>query len=196
MLKDIRKVIWIVVNSFDAEYRNFLRYIHFFNSLSPEVAASQSRRALYMYLQHCRDYSPYWKDNWPKEARHFTEEEADDVLQLLPILTKQDLHTLLPYLRIPEDICRSLNRCPSRYKQTIIRSGGSTGIPSEIYVDSVLAARSRATRDYLYRLCGLHPGELFFFIGVHPTSILTRNKTSERRSQCGCVELIGYQHFH
>ncbi|MGB7924613.1 MAG: hypothetical protein WCF57_15335 [Pyrinomonadaceae bacterium] len=171
---------WSLVNNLSAEYRRFRRSITEYVGLSPEEAAAESRRHLHRYLIYCRTYSPYWRERWPKEAEDFTPAEADEVLALLPVLRKDDLRAHLGQLRIAPETRRPGDGYPAIRAQQTFASGGSTGVPVLIYIDANYLDRSRATYDFFYRLCGLQPGNPFFYIWGSPNE-LTDIKTSWKK---------------
>ncbi|HEV7747319.1 MAG TPA: hypothetical protein VGO56_20145 [Pyrinomonadaceae bacterium] len=140
------------------------RYIQQYVQLEPEVAAKQTRQALYQYLVYCRTYSPFWRERWPTEARDFRAEDAEHVLALLPTLDKEALREHQQELRIrPEDRKPNDGFPPlGREKQT--KTGGTTGVPVVIFQDDKHDHRTRATIDFFYNLCGLVPGDPFFYV--------------------------------
>lgn len=165
------RFLWTTVNKFSQEYTSFQNSILKYSHLTPEQAKTQTKRQLYQYLLYCRTYSLYWRERWPKEAENFTPEEAEDVLALLPILTKTELRTYRDQLRILPANREPVDGYPPLIKQRSIKSGGSTGVPVEIYLDNTFSNRNRATYDYFYKLCGLDPGEPFFFIWGSPNEL-------------------------
>lgn len=172
--------LWAIANNFSQEYRNFKSFIHKYVQLSPEQAKKESQKQLYKYLVYCRTYSPYWRDRWPKTAQCFRPEEAEDVLALLPPLNKADLRQYRHQLRIDPQSRRPNDEYPAIRKQHTLASGGSTGVPVEISVDTTYSDRNRATYDFLYQLCGLPPGNPFFFIWGSPNE-LTDIKQSRKK---------------
>lgn len=172
--------LWKTLNKLSSEYRVFQHSINEYSRLTPEQAKAQTRRQLYQYLVYCRTYSSYWRERWPKEAEKFSPEEAEDVLALLPILTKGELRTYREQLHIAPQNRKSGDGYPAIRRQRSIKSGGSTGIPVEIYLDDTFSNRNRATYDFFYKLCGLEPGEPFFFIWGSPNE-LTDIKSSRKK---------------
>jgi phenylacetate-CoA ligase len=174
------RLLWTIANSFSPEYRRFKRSIDKYIHLTPEQAAAQTRRRLYQYLVYCRTYSPYWRDRWPKEAARFSPDEAEDVLALLPPLTKTELREYSEQLHIAPEVRKPGDGYPAIRKQRTLKSGGSTGVPVVVYIDDTYSDRNRATYDFFYNLCGLPPGEPFFFIWGSPNE-LTDMKTSWKK---------------
>lgn len=160
-----------MANSLFPEYKRFKHSIDEYVRLSPEQAAAETRRRLHQYLVYCRTYSPYWRERWPKEAEHFSPEEAEQVLALLPTLTKVELRQYRDQLRIAPEERKPGDGYPTIRRQRTLASGGSTGVPVVIYIDDNFADRNRATYDFFYSLCGLHPGEPFFFIWGSPNEL-------------------------
>ena len=175
------RVLWTVANAFSPEYRRFQRNIAAFVRLDPARAAVRSQESLHKYLTYCRTYSPYWRERWPKEAANFAIEEADHVLKLLPPLSKSDLREHASELRILRDRRKAADGFPDTPRQTTIRSGGSTGMPVSVTIDSNYSARNRATCDFFYRLCGLHPGEPFFYIWGSPNELSDLKNSPKKR---------------
>jgi len=138
------------------------------------------RRRLHEYLVYCRTYSAYWRERWPKEAMNFHAEEAEDVLALLPRLGKAELRNFLNELRIAPEARQPNDGYPSLRGQRTLSTGGSTGVPVKIYIDDGYMDRNRATCDFFYGLCGLQPGEPFFYIWGSPNE-LTDIKQSRRK---------------
>lgn len=171
---------WAIVNNLSSEYRRFRRAIKEYVALSPEEAAAESRRRLYQYLTYYRAYSPYWRERWPQEAKDFTPAEAEEVLALLPVLRKEDLRAHMGQLRVTAEARRADDGYPTIRAQQTFGSGGSTGVPVVIYIDANYLARSRATYDFFYSLCGLEPGDPFFYIWGSPNE-LTDIKTSWKK---------------
>lgn len=165
------RYLWSFVNHLSAEYRGYKRAIKEFVGLDPERAALESRRRLYEYLIYCRTYSTYWRERWPKEAMNFRPEEAEDVLALLPRLGKKELREFLDELRIRPEARKAGDGYPPIRNQRTLKSGGSTGVPVMIYIDDVYMERNRATCDFFYSLCGLQPGEPFFYIWGSPNEL-------------------------
>lgn len=174
------RFLWATANKFSWEYSRFQKLIYHYSLLTPEQAKTQLRKQLYQYLNYCRTYSSYWRERWPKEVEKFTPEEAEDVLALLPILTKVELRTYREQLRIAPENRKPGDGYPPIRRQRSIKSGGSTGVPVEIYFDDTFSNRNRATYDYFYQLCGLNPGEPFFFIWGSPNE-LKDLKTSRKK---------------
>ncbi len=174
------RFLWSTVNKFSWEYSRFQNLIHNYSYLTPEQAKTQIRQQLYQYLNYCRTYSSYWRERWPKGVKNFTPEEAEDVLALLPILTKVELRTYREQLRIAPENRKPGDGYPPIRKQRSIKSGGSTGVPVEIYLDNTFSNRNRATYDYFYQICGLNPGQQFFFIWGSPNE-LTDIKNSRKK---------------
>lgn len=167
----MRRILWQLANLPDGEYRRFKRYVRSFCQLSPEQAQTEIARRLHRYLHYCREYSSYWRERWPSGAAKFGVGEAEDVLKELPVLSKVDLHEHLDEIRIQPEQRRSNDGYPPIGKQSTITSGGSTGMPTTVWTDSLEGARRRATYDYLYELCGLKPGERTFFIWGSPNEL-------------------------
>jgi phenylacetate-CoA ligase len=163
--------LWSFANQLSPEYRQHKREIQQFVSLDPERAAAEARRRLHRYLIYCRTYSAYWREHWPPEAMKFSAEEAEDVLALLPRLSKSELRNFLNELRIAPEARKDGDGYPRLRGQRTLRTGGSTGVPVKIYVDDVYMERNRATCDFFYGLCGLQPGEPFFYIWGSPNEL-------------------------
>ena len=174
------RLSWAIVNNLSAEYRRFRRSIKEYIGLNPEEAAAETRRRLYQYLIYCRTYSPYWRERWPREVKDFAPAEAEDVLALLPPLRKDDLRAHLTELRIAPESRQPGDGYPAIRAQQTYGSGGSTGVPVVIYIDANYLHRSRATYDLFYKLCGLQPGDPFFYIWGSPNE-LTDIKTSWKK---------------
>ena len=162
---------WRAANSLDREYRQFALAIRHYVSLSPEDAKREYRQRLYRYMRYCQEYSSFWKERWPKECGEFKAEEAEDVLAQLPCLTKQDLRANTEGLRIKPELRHGGDGYPAIRHQRTITTGGSTGIPTKIYIDDGYVSRSRATYDFFYRLAGMDPGTAFFFIWGSPNEL-------------------------
>src|ERR1041385_8307550 len=172
--------LWSFINHLSPDYRRQKRLIREFVALDPEQAGTVTRRRLHDYLVYCRTYSTYWRERWPREAMNFSPEEAEDVLALLPRLSKDDLRNFLSELRIAPEMRKSDDGWPQIRGQRTLSSGGSTGVPVKIYVDNTYNERNRATCDFFYGLCGLPPGEPFFYIWGSPNE-LTDIKQSRRK---------------
>lgn len=158
------RLLWRLVNGSFPEYRRMSRFIERYVGLSPEEAARQNRKLLYRYLTYCRTYSPYWRKRWPKEAETFQPEEAEDVLAMLPPLTKTALREHREELRIRPSDRKPADGFPPIGPQREVRTGGSTGTPVLMYTDTYYRHRARATADFFYRVCGLQPGDPFFYL--------------------------------
>jgi len=128
------------------------------------MVTAQVRRRLCRYLRYCQALSPFWRDRWPARWAHFREEEAEEVLRALPVLTKEDLRTHGAALRIDPSRRRSGDGWPGIPGQAVNRSGGSTGVPTEVWQDTRYAARNRAVIDHAYRSAGLIPGRPTFYL--------------------------------
>ncbi|MGH9929247.1 MAG: hypothetical protein ACREA9_08465 [Pyrinomonadaceae bacterium] len=140
------------------------RYIQRYVQLDPETAARQTRESLYQYLIYCRTYSPFWRERWPAEARDFRPEEAEHVLALLPTLDKAALREHQEELRIRPEDREPGDGFPPIGRQKEMRTGGTTGVPVVIFQDDKHDHRARATIDFFYSLCGLVPGDPFFYV--------------------------------
>lgn len=167
----MRHLLWSLANTWDREYRLTRRYIRHYVGLTPVAAAAESRRRLHRYLEYCRIYSPYWKERWPREIKQFAAEEAEDVLALLPPLTKHDLHQYADELRIRPESRKPDDGFPPTERQTPVTSGGSTGMPATVWIDAHLTSRTRASLDYFYQLCGARPGDPMIWIWGSPNEL-------------------------
>jgi phenylacetate-coenzyme A ligase PaaK-like adenylate-forming protein len=177
----LSRLLWQAANLLSREYGRQRRYIAGYVKLTPVGAREQTKRALHRFLTYCRTYSPYWRERWPKEAESFCPEEADEVLALLPALSREDLHQHGDRLRVFPEARRPNDGFPAIGHQMEIRSGGSTGVPTTAYTDTLTAARERASRDFLYELCGFHPGDRFFFIWGSPNELLDVKRSFRKR---------------
>jgi phenylacetate-CoA ligase len=132
---------------------------------APEARVRVSvRRKLYRYLKYCHQYSAYWKERWPAGSRDFAEEEAEDILASLPLLTKDDLRRYGDQLHIkPEQRVRR-DGYPGIPGQMMNHSGGSTGVPSEVWQDRHFASHNRAVIDCAYASVGVVPGRMLFYL--------------------------------
>ena len=175
------RLIWRAANQLSSEYVRYRRYIDRYVRLSREDASREATRTLYQYLTYCRAYSTFWRDRWPKEGQEFSPEEANDVLALLPRLTKADLRDHLNEIWISPATRRPGDGFPTLGRQTRMDSGGSTGVPTTVYTDTFTSARERATRDFLYELCGLVPGDRFFFVWGSPNELLDAKSSLRKR---------------
>ncbi|MFW6012078.1 MAG: hypothetical protein ACOC92_00040 [bacterium] len=178
----MRRILWQLGNLTDGEYRRWRKYIRRFCRLSPEQAQTEIARRLHRYLHYCREYSSYWRERWPAGAAEFGVCEAEDVLKELPVLSKVDLHEHLDEIRIRPEQRRSNDGYPPIGKQSTITSGGSTGIPTTVWTDSLAASRNRASYDYLYELSGMAPGEKAFFIWGSSNELRDMRKSFRKRA--------------
>jgi phenylacetate-CoA ligase len=62
-----------------------------------------------------------------------------------------------------------------------MKSGGSTGVPVELYVDRHFSDCNRATIDFFYTRCGLSPGVPFFFVWGSPNELLDLKHSWKKR---------------
>jgi phenylacetate-coenzyme A ligase PaaK-like adenylate-forming protein len=175
------RALWRLATAFLPEYRRFAGLISDFARQNVRQARTEVQKSLYQYLVYCRTYSPYWRERWPKEAWDFGPSEADDVLRLLPPLSKTDLRDFQDQLRILPQQRRSNDGFPSIRKQSQVRSGGSTGVPVAVTIDAGYSARNRATYDFFYRLCGLEPGAPFFYIWGSPNELVDLRHSWKKR---------------
>lgn len=158
------RLAWRAASLAQREYRRTLAEARAWSALAPAAAEARSRERLHRYLEYCRTHSPYWRERWPAEAARFTPHEAREVLRLLPPLGKRELREQLDALRIAPSARARGDGYPAVGRQHPLVSGGSTGAPVRIWGDTAYMARWRATADYLYELCGLPPGEPFFYL--------------------------------
>jgi phenylacetate-CoA ligase len=140
------------------------RFIRGYVALSPEKAKVESQKLLHRYLRYCQQYSPYWRERWPKDAETFSLDEAEDVLALLPRLDKTAIREHREALRIRPEYRNRDDGFPVITGQREMRTGGTTGMPVLVYQDASLSHRNRATVDFFYQLDGLTPGDDFFYL--------------------------------
>jgi phenylacetate-CoA ligase len=128
------------------------------------VRRARSRRNLARYLRYCLLYSPLWKERWPHGFERFDDRDADDVLAALPPLTKEDLRRHGDALRIRPEQRRPGDGFPPTPGQVANHSGGSTGVPTEVWQDAGYAARNRAVIDEVYAHAGVVAGRPTFYL--------------------------------
>lgn len=129
-----------------------------------EKVRTTVRRRLYRYLEYCHKYSAYWQERWPAEFANFCEEESEHVLAALPPLTKDDLRRYGNQLHIsPESRLRG-DGFPSIPGQLLNHSGGSTGVPTEVWQDRRFESNNRAVIDHAYASLGVIPGRMIFYL--------------------------------
>ncbi len=168
----IKRFIWAWANALLPSYREFHRSLDNWAHSTPAQTAAESATRLYRYLIYCRKYSPYWRERWPRDAKGFTPTEADEVLSLLPPLTKSHLREHRGDLRISPLAREREDGFPPIRNQRIVKSGGSTGVPIEVLIDRYFSSCNRATVDFFYEHCGLIPGMPFFFVWGSPNELL------------------------
>jgi phenylacetate-CoA ligase len=81
------------------------------------------------------------------------------------------LRNCLEALRVAPETRNPGDGYPDIRGQRTLKSGGSTGVPVAIYIDDGYMERNRATCDFFYALCGLQPGEPFFYIWGSPNEL-------------------------
>jgi phenylacetate-CoA ligase len=156
--------IYKLINSFNHEYKDSLikteRYWH---AGRAEVHSAVNLH-LEQYLKYCLKYSPFWQQHWPNDLRHFDRDDAIHILNRLPILSKEDIRLYGKDLQIPQDVRDRNDGFPVTGAQFKNYSGGSTGVPTEVWQDQRLKARNRAIVDFAYRSAGIEPGEAAFYL--------------------------------
>ncbi|MEX2140408.1 MAG: AMP-binding protein [Pirellulales bacterium] len=177
----MKRLVWKWANLFSPSYRQFRRAMAIWSKAGPAEAAAGSAVRLHHYLVYCRTYSPYWRKRWPPEAEQFTPGEAEQVLALLPPLTKAQLREHRDEIRILPSLRRPSDGFPTIREQRTVKSGGSTGIPVEVFADRHFGDCNRATIDFFYELCHLAPGKQFFFIWGSPNELLDLKSNWKKR---------------
>lgn len=162
---------------------------------SAATVQSQVQRRLHRYLQYCLAMSPFWQARWPARHRSFRVEEAEEVLAALPPLTKEDLRAHGPALRIEPARRRAGDGWPGIPGQVVNRSGGSTGVPTEVWQDARYAARNRAVIDHAYRSVGLIPGRPTFYLWGSNNELSDLQATWKKRASTWARGLIALPSF-
>jgi len=177
----MKQILWKWANAFSPTYRQFRRALDTWKGSTPAAAAAESAIRLHRYLVYCRTYSRYWRERWPRDAEQFTPADAHHVLELLPRLTKVELRQHRDDLRISSSMRNPSDGFPPIRRQRTIKSGGSTGVPVEVFVDQHFSDCNRATYDFFYTWCGLDPGKPFFFIWGSPNELLDLKHNWKKR---------------
>ncbi|MBI5502671.1 MAG: hypothetical protein HY907_20665 [Deltaproteobacteria bacterium] len=169
------------VNWLDRDYAAAAADAGAFVYSTPDEASRLVRSKLHSYMIYCRRFSPFWRERWPREAEAFAADEAEDVLALLPRLTKEDLRRHAPELRIDPAQRSDWDGYPPLRHLHAQHSGGSTGVPVIVWQDRRWESRNRAIVDLGYRLAGLSPGSPAFYLWGSNNEVSDIRKSPRKR---------------
>lgn len=139
-------------------WRQFQSWEH----LSPDSLHAAIDHRLGNLLDHAVLHSEYYRD---LNLHRLPEEPAASFLQRFPILSRPIVRqhftrlvtdTLRPEITGPQSVCRM------RYGWLVVKTGGTTGIPTAVVHDATTRDWGRATRLYAARLSGFPLGTPYF----------------------------------
>jgi phenylacetate-coenzyme A ligase PaaK-like adenylate-forming protein len=177
-----RRAAYFAGNAVEPEYFRSLSECKVLDHALVGDVREHVQTTLHRYLTYCLRYSPFWHERWPAHARSFGPAEAESVLEELPILRKDDLRRYGHLLRIPAEQREPNDGFPSAPKQVMNRSGGSTGVPTEVWQDRRYNARNRAVIDHAYNAAGMVAGCPAFFLWGSNNELRDMRATLRKRA--------------
>lgn len=111
-------------------------------------------------------------------------ERASEFIGRFPILTRETVRSRFPQLVI--DAYRGQIRSPDsvsgkRYDWLVVKTGGTTGVPTAVIHDAACRDSGRATRLYSQRLCGFPLGTPYFRLWGSEQDLLQQKEKTDRR---------------
>lgn len=147
---------WVRNNIIPFPYGYGLLSVRFYNWLMKtqwftleELEEVQNER-LRMVIRHAYQKVPYYRRIFDERNLKPTDVQSKEDLELLPILTKNDVR---------QHFCELIAKDSESYKPTLQHTSGSTGQPLNYYIDATLSKLIAATVWRHWRWCGIEHGE-------------------------------------
>lgn len=156
-------------------YQRFLTWARF----SPEQVDHQAESHLARLLQHASVTCEFYKAlHIPRKA------SAKEWLRSFPILTRSDVRAKFASLvtdGLRDEIPNTLAKSKKRYDWVIVKTGGTTGLPTTVLHDAALRDSGRASRLFSQKLCGFPLGTRYFKLWGSEQDLLQQKENLDRR---------------
>jgi phenylacetate-CoA ligase len=160
-----------------AVWREFLTWEQF----EPDQLNRAVEDRLARLLQAATDSSEYYRRlNLPRRPG----ESALEWLDRFPVLTRvqvREQFTQLVTDRLRPEITSPASVAAKRYDWLVVKTGGSTGVPTTVVHDADARDWGRATRLYAARLCGFPLGTPYFRLWGSEQDLLNRQASLPQR---------------
>lgn len=132
-------------------------------------------------LLHACQASPYYRQ---LDLRPDSRESGSTLLRRFPILTRARVRERFRDLVIEShrsaiDSPESVS--PRRYDWLVVKTGGTTGVPTSVVHDAAMRDWGRATRLYAQELCGFPLGTKYFRLWGSEIDLLEQDEKFDRR---------------
>ena len=159
-------------------WREFLRW----DQLDPAALDQAVNQRLGSLLAHALRHSEYYRTLGVGSLR--AGETAAEALHRFPILSRTTVReqfarlvsdSLRPQIQGPDSVS------PRHYDWLIVKTGGSTGVPTTVVHDRTARDWGRATRLYALRLCGFPLGTPYFRLWGSEQDLLQQQVSLQQR---------------
>jgi phenylacetate-CoA ligase len=158
-------------------WREFLAW----ERLTPQALSQTIDERLVQLLETSNRHSAYYRE---LNLQRRTEESAFTWLSRFPILSRENVRAHFHALLSDDlrDQVKSLDSVSTRrYDWLIVKTGGSTGIPTTVVHDARTRDWGRATRLYAARQCGFPLGTAYFRLWGSEQDLLRQRSSLQQR---------------
>ncbi|MBI3414642.1 MAG: phenylacetate--CoA ligase family protein [Verrucomicrobia bacterium] len=160
-----------------ARWRDFQTWTR----LSPAQVEERVDTQLDHLLAKATTQSTYYRDL--KLVRR-ADETARQFLQRFPILTRETVRerfTDLVIDRLRPEITSPASVSKKRYDWLVVKTGGTTGVPTAVVHDAYFRDGGRATRLFSQTMCGFPLGTRYFRLWGSEKDLLQQKESTEKR---------------